>query len=70
MEWALAIVHPCSWRSNSSDRSRFDWRRNKGYANGRLALLLTNTMYYLKTYLEREGSLRLASHLALVLVMK
>jgi len=34
MGWALAIVQPCSWRSNSSDRSRFDWRRNKGHANG------------------------------------
>jgi len=31
---ALAVVHPCSWRSNSSDRSRFDWRRNKGHSNG------------------------------------
>jgi len=30
MGWALAVVHPCSWRSNSSDRSRYDWRRNKG----------------------------------------
>jgi len=28
MEWA--VVPPCSWRSNSSDRSRFDWRTNKG----------------------------------------
>jgi len=24
MEWALAVAHPCSWRSNSSDISRFD----------------------------------------------
>jgi len=31
MGWALAIVHTCSCRSNSSDRFslRFDWRRNK-----------------------------------------
>jgi len=34
MGWALAVAHPCSWRSNSSDRSRFGWRRNKGHANG------------------------------------
>src|SRR6218665_3604023 len=33
MGWALAIV-PCSRRSKSSDRSRFDWHRNKGHANG------------------------------------
>ena len=38
---------------------------------GRLVLRLTNTMYYyLKTCLERECSLRLASLLALVLVKK
>jgi len=24
MGWVLALVRPCSWRSNSSDRSRFD----------------------------------------------
>jgi len=34
MGWALAVIHPCSWRSNSSGISRFDWRRNKGHANG------------------------------------
>jgi len=34
MGWALAVVHPCSRGNNSSDRSRFNWRRNKGHANG------------------------------------
>jgi len=68
MGWALAVVHPCSWRSNSSDRSRFDWLRNKGHANG--APRSTAHYYYLKTCLEHEGSLRLASLVALVLVMK
>jgi len=66
MGWALAIVRPCSWRSNSSDRSRFDWRRKKGHANG----APRSTAHYLKTYLKREGSLRLTSLMALALVMK
>jgi len=34
MGWTLVVVHHCSWRSNSSDRSRFDWCRNKGHASG------------------------------------
>jgi len=66
MGWALAIVRPCSWRSSSSDRFRFDWRRNKGDANG----APRSTAHYLKTYLKREGSLSLPSLVALALVMK
>jgi len=50
MRWALAIVHICSWRSNSSDRSRFDWRRNKEHANG----APRSTAHYLKTFLNAK----------------
>jgi len=66
MGWVLAVVHPCSWRSNSRNRSTFDWHRNKGHAEGHLFLWLT----MLKTCLKREDSLRLASLVAIVLVMK
>jgi len=37
MEWTLALWYTLAaqdWRSNSSDGSGFDWRRNKGHANG------------------------------------
>jgi len=60
MGWALAVVYPCSWRSNSSDIFRFDWSRNKGYANG----TPRSTAHYV------QGSLRLANLVALVLVVK
>src|SRR6218665_3991041 len=36
MGWGLAVVHPCSFRSNSSDRSRCDCSRKKGHANSAL----------------------------------
>src|SRR6218665_1975500 len=60
MVWALAIVHICSGRGNSSDRSRFDRRRSKAHDNG----TPRSTAHYLKTYLKREGSLRLAGPVA------
>jgi len=64
--WALAVVHPCSWRSNSSDISRFDWRRNKGHANG----APRSAAHHAQDLSKGEGSLRLTSRVALVLVMK